>query len=188
MATTEWQVRRETFNPEKNYFDIDCVMVSRETSEEEDRLERLSSRYDTFGIIIGIFGIILGLFGCSSLGALGLWLAFCIAAFISISSMLIGFGVLLNKGLDCDRKLDQYLRENDVWNTPEVQEIERYNKEQNDFAAEWRAAHPLEEKIRACLLDPKSSVEVANLARYYAEVYLTEKKNDESQYNTQLES
>jgi amino acid permease len=172
MATTEWQQKKETFNTEKNYFDITYVTVSRETSEEEIRLERLSSRYDTWGMIIGIFGIILGLFGCSSLGALGFWLAFCITAVVSISSMIIGFFVLLNKGLDCDRQLDKYLKENDVWNTPEVQELERYNKEQNDFAAKWRADHPLEEKIRACIKDPMSSVDIANLARYYAEEYI----------------
>jgi hypothetical protein len=174
MATIEWQQKKETFNTEKNYFDITYVTVSRETSEEEVRLERLSSRYDTWGMIIGIFGIILGLFGCSSLGALGLWLAFCIAAVVSISSMIIGFVVLLNKGLDCDRKLDKYLKEIDVWNTPEVQELERYNKEQNEIADKWRAEHPLEEKIRACLKDPMSSVDIANLARYYAEEYIKE--------------
>ena len=180
MATREWTQMKETFNPEKNYFDITYVNVSRETSEEEDRLERLSSQYDTWGMIIGIFGIILGLFGCSSLGALGLWLAFCIVAFISISSVIIGFVVLLNKGLDYDRKLDKYIREHNIWNTPEVQEIKRYNVEQNELAAKWRAEHPLEEKIRACLLDPKSSVDVANLARYYAEVYLKEKDSERS--------
>ena len=178
MATKEWQQRKETFNPEKNYFDITYVTVSRETSEEEDRLERLSVRYDNWGIILGVFGSLLGLFGCSSLWALGLWLYFCIVAFISISSIIVGFVVLLNKGLDCDRKLDMYLKENDVWNTLEVQEIKRYNKEQNDFAVKWRAAHPLEEKIRACLLDPKSSVDVANLARYYTEVYLKESSDE----------
>lgn len=176
MAIVEWQQKKETFNPDKNYFEITCVNVSRETSEEEDRLERFSSRYDTWGIVVGIFGIVLGLFGCSSLGALGLWLAFCIAAFISISSMIIGFVVLLNKGVDCDRKLDKYLKDNDVWNTPEVQEIKRYNAEQHEIALKWRIEHPLEEKIRACLLDPKSSVDVANLARYYAEEYIKDKE------------
>ena len=178
MAVISWQQKKETFNPEKNYFEITCVDVSRETSEEEDRLEQLSSRYDTWGLILGIFGVLLGLFGCSSLGALGLWLAFCITAFISISSIIIGFVVFLNKGLDYDRKIVLYQKENDVWNTPEVQEIKRYNKEQNDFAAEWRAEHPLEELIRACIKDPISSVDVANLARYYAEVYLKEKTDE----------
>lgn len=176
MAIVEWQQKKETFNPDKNYFEITCVNVSRETSEEEDRLERLSSRYDTWGIVVGIFGIVLGLFGCSSLGALGLWLAFCIAAFISISSMIIGFVVLLNKGVDCDRKLAKYLKDNDVWTTPEVQEITRYNAEQHEIALKWRIEHPLEEKIRACLLDPKSSVDIANLARYYAEEYIKDKE------------
>ena len=174
MATREWQQEKETFNPEKNYFEITYETVSRETSEEEDRLEKLSDRFNTWGMITGVFGIIIGLFGASTLGALGLWVAAGIVLFVSISSIIIGFVVLCNKGLDCDRKLDMYQRAHDVWNTPEVQEIKRYNNEQNDFAAAWRAEHPLEEKIRACLLDPKSSVDVANLARYYAEEYLRE--------------
>ena len=178
MAVISWQQKKETFNPEKNYFEITYVEVSRETSEEEDRLEKLSGRFDAWGIIVGILGIFICLFGSSSLGALHLWIACGISLAVGISSIVIGFCVLLNKSLDYDRKLDMYQRKHDVWNTPEVQEIKRYNKEQNDFAAEWRAEHPLEEKIRACLLDPKSSVDVANLARYYAEVYLKEKDNE----------
>lgn len=178
MAIIEWQQKKETFNPEKNYFEITYETVSRETSEEEDRLEKLSGRFDTWGMIIGILGIVICLFGSSSLGALRLWVACGISLVVGISSIFIGFCVLLNKGLDCDRKLAVYQREHDVWNTPEVQEIKRYNEEQKKIAEAWRAEHPLEEKIRACLLDPKSSVEVANLARYYAEVYLEEKAND----------
>lgn len=179
MATIEWQQKKETFNPDKNYFDITYLTVSRETSEEEDRLERLSSRYDTWGVIVGTLGVIIGLFGCSSFAALGFLIAFHIAAAVSLSSIIIGFVVLLNKGVDCDRKLDKYLKDNDVWNTPEVQEIKRYNAEQHEIALKWRIEHPLEEKIRACLLDPKSSVDVANLARYYADVYLKEKDNED---------
>lgn len=178
MAIIEWQQKKETFNTEKNYFEITYPTVSRETSEEEDRLEKLSSRYDVCGIIIGLLGIVICLFGSSSLGALHLWVACGISLVVGILSIFIGFCVLINKGVDCDRKLDKYQREHDVWNTAEVQEIERYNKEQNEFAAKWRAEHPLEEKIRACLLDPKSSVDVANLARYYAEVYLKEKTDE----------
>ena len=53
-----------------------------------------------------------------------------------------------------------------------IRPIKEYNEEQKRIAEAWRAEHPLEEKIRACLLDPISSVDVANLARYYAEVYL----------------
>ena len=131
MATVEWQQKKETFNPEKNYFEITYETVSRETSEEEDRLEKLSSRYDTCGIIVGILGVIIGLFGCSSFAALGFLIAFHIAAAVSLSSIIIGFVVLLNKGVDYDRKLVKYRKDNDVWNTPEVQEIERYNKDQN---------------------------------------------------------
>lgn len=178
MAIIKWQVRRETFKPDKNYFYVDTVEVSRETSEEEDRLNKLSSRYDVCGVAIGILGIVICLFGSISLGALHLWAACGISLVVGILSIFIGFCVLINKGLDCDRKLDKFQREHDVWNTPEVQEIERYTKEQNELAAKWRAEHPLEEKIRACLLDPKSSVDIANLARYYAETYLKEKTND----------
>ena len=36
MAIIEWQQKKETFNPEKNYFDITYEKVSRETSDEED--------------------------------------------------------------------------------------------------------------------------------------------------------
>lgn len=178
MAIREWQQKKETFNPDKNYFDITYVDVVRETSGEEDRLEKLSGRFDAWGMIIGILGIVICLFGSSSLGAMHLWVACGISLVVGISSIFIGFCVLLNKGLDYDRKLVMYQREHDVWNTPEVQEIKRYNKEQNDFAAEWRAEHPLEEKIRACIKDPYSSVDIANLARYYAEEYLKENVND----------
>ena len=37
---------------------------------------------------------------------------------------------------------------------------------------ERRAEHPFEEKIRACIKDPNSSVDIADLARYYALDYL----------------
>ena len=172
MAIIEWQQKKETFNTEKNYFDITYEVVSRETSDEEDRLEKLACLFDIWGMILGVSGVFMALFGCSALGALSLWVAFGIVAAVSVGCMLLGFVVFLNKGVEYDRKLSSYQKEHDVWHTPEVQALKKYNEEQNEFAAEWRAAHPLEEKIRACLLDPKSSVDVANLARYYAECYL----------------
>ena len=73
-----------------------------------------------------------------------------------------------------------YYEENDVWNTPLVKEIKAYNAEQELIAAEWRTKHPLEEKIRACIKDPKSSVEIADLARFYAKEYLLMEKNNET--------
>lgn len=178
MATREWQQKKETFNTEKNYFDITYVTVSRETSEEEDRLERISNRLDTWGIILGVLFAGIALFGGIVLGTLELWFAFWIVLLICVAGIIVSLVVLLNKSQEYAIKLDMYVNEHDVWNTPEVQELEKYNKEQNEIAAKWRAEHPLEEKIRACLLDPKSSVDVANLARYYAEEYLKEKAND----------
>ena len=47
-----------------------------------------------------------------------------------------------------------------------------YNEEQHRIAEAWRAEHPFEEKIRACIKDPNSSVDIADLARYYALDYL----------------
>lgn len=174
MAIREWQERKETFNPEKNYFDITYENVSRETSAEEDSLERRSDRLNTLGIILGIFFILTALFGGIILGSLKFWVAFCVVFFGSIAGIVISLYVLLGKAQEYEIALENYTKEHDVWNTPEVQEIKRYNKEQNEFAAKWRADHPLEEKIRACLLDRESSVDIANLARYYAEEYLKE--------------
>jgi len=177
MAIIEWQERKETFNPEKNYFDITCEKVSRETSEEEDRLKRLSDRLDTWGIILGVFFAGTAFIGGIALGTLELWIAFCIVFFGSLVGIVISLNVLLNKAQEYEIELDKYIKEHDVWNTPEVEAVRQYNKEQQEIADKWRAEHPLEEKIRACLLDPKSSVDVANLARYYAEVYLKENQN-----------
>ena len=76
--------------------------------------------------------------------------------------------------------LNAYQKEHDVWNSPElVKEVNAYNAEQERIAAEWRAKHPLEEKIRACLKDPNSSVEIADLARFYAAEYIRMEANNE---------
>ena len=181
MATIEWQQEKETFNPNKNYFDVTYVTVSRETSAEEDRFKYLADRYNTLGVCCGCISTFAAL-GCGiALGALELWLAFCIVFPICMAGIIISLVVFLNKGQEYEIKIDNYIKENDVWNTQEVQEIKRHNKEQNEIAAKWRAEHPLEEKIRACLLDPKSSVDVANLARYYALEYLKEIKDEGNQ-------
>lgn len=180
MATVEWQVRRETFNPEKNYFNVDCVEVSREISDEEDTFSRKASSCVNVGISLVLLGVLVGLIGCPTLAALELFVACVITLALCIASILVGSCYFMNRATYYEKKLDEYVKEHDVWNTPEVQAVEQYNKEQNEFAAKWRAEHPLEEKIRACLLDPKSSVDVANLARYYAVEYLKELKNDES--------
>ena len=171
----EWSVRKETFNPDKNYFNIDHVDVSRETSAEEDRLAKLASRYTTCaGWLIGV-GVVGALLGGSALGALELWWLFGFAFAFFIGCIFTGC-MFLNTSQRYDSQRDRYIKEYDVWRTPEVIAVEDYNKEQQLIAEKWRAEHPLEEKIRACLLDPKSSVDVANLARFYAIEYLKEVK------------
>ena len=180
MATIEWQVRRETFKPDKNYFYVDTEDVSRETSEEEDRLSNKASSYFNVGAVLVVFGVLVGLFGCGTLAALEMCLASGITFAVCLASILVGACYFMNKATDFNNKLDAYVKEHDVWNTLEAQAVKQYNEEQLEIAAKWRVEHPLEEKIRACLLDPKSSVDVANLARYYALEYLKEIKNDES--------
>ena len=76
MAIREWTQQKETFNPEKNYFDVISVKVSRETSEEEDRLERLSKRIDAWGVGLGVFFAGTALIGGIILGTLEFWIAF----------------------------------------------------------------------------------------------------------------
>ena len=171
----EWSVRKETFNPDKNYFNIDHVDVFRETSAEEDRLAKLASRYTTCGgCLVGV-GVVGALLGGAALGALELWWLFGFVFAFFVSCIFIGC-MFLNTSQRYDSQRDRYIKEHDVWRTPEVIAVEEYNKEQQLIAEKWRAEHPLEEKIRACLLDPKSSVDVANLARFYAIEYLKEVK------------
>lgn len=180
MASIEWQVKKETFNPEKNYFTIDYVMIHREESEEEIKLYNKMVHYDSVAMTHGIALSLTGIFGAIMSGTLfvnlvskpwGLFgvVLFLILGFLSIPAFRINAG----KSDHYKRAWELYKKENDVWETcPEALEIKAYNDEQQRIAEEWRAAHPLEEHIRACLKDPHSSVDVANLARYYAEVYL----------------
>lgn len=172
MAIIEWQERKETFNPDKNYFEYTSVKVSRETSEEEDRLSRNCERYYGWGATLAAFGTIGGLFGGVALGALELWLAFCIVFSTCIACIIVGSVFLMNKGSKCDEALDRYIKEHDVWTTPEVEAIRQYNKEQQEIADKWRAEHPFEEHIRTCIKDPNSSVAIAVAAKYYAENFL----------------
>lgn len=172
MATINWTCRRETFNPNKNYFEINNVEVSRETTEEENILSQKCATYSTWGVALAIFGVCTGLIGGIIFAATCIWWAFAVVVILSVTSLLFGTVGLLNKSEFYDCQLDQYHKDHDVWSTPEVKAIREYNAEQQRIAEEWRANHPLEEKIRACLLDPKSSVDVANLARFYAVEYL----------------
>jgi hypothetical protein len=172
MATQTWQQKKQTFNPNKNYFDCINVEVSREISKEEARLSKLSVRYFNWGLVLCTAFTCGALFGGVALGYLELWSAFAIVMLLCIAGIIFSSWYLMKKSSDFENELDRYLKDHDVWNTPEVQEIKRYNEEQERIAEAWRAEHPFEEHIRVCLKDPNSSVAIAEAAKYYAENYL----------------
>ena len=179
MATVSCQVSKETFVPEKNYFKCENVTVSREETNEEIELWNEACTWSNRGLVILCSGVIFGfifliLFGClgNSISPLFYWVC-------GVGGMFAVAGILLpniyfwpkeHKLLEVQRAWYRQ-HEDELW-AEARKEVDAYNKEQHNMAATWRSEHPFEEKIRACLLDPKSSVEVANLARYYAEEYL----------------
>ncbi len=171
MAIIEWQEHKETFNPDKNYFDVTIVDVSRETSKEEDRLSHNREKCFNWGGSLAVISVLGALFGGITLGALELWLAFCIVFPACIIGLILSLTVILGRVDKYTEAIDRYIKENDVWNTPEVKAIKQYNKEQQEIADKWRAEHPFEEQIRQCLLDPKSSVDIAKAAIIYVENY-----------------
>ena len=75
----------------------------------------------------------------------------------------------MEKSEQISEELHKWQKENDIWTTPEVLEIRAYNEEQHRIADAWRAEHPFEEHIRACLLDMNNSVAIAEAAKYYVE-------------------
>ena len=185
MATAVRQIKKKTFDPEKNYFNCEWVTVKREETLYEQELFAEAYKWSRRGFLtlfIGLFGgfLVLTVFG--SLGSIlnpylywgclpGGIMAFC--------------GALLPSGYFWEKEHESHYayldwqkeHEEELW-AEATKEVRAYNEEQERIAEAWRTEHPLEEKIRACLLDPKSSVDVANLARYYAEVYLKEKENE----------
>ena len=179
MATVSWQITKETFVPEKNYFVTKQVRVEREESDFEVRIQKEAWLAYAYQILLSIFFILGGLIGGCIFGCLAeehdpkYWLACLGVVVIAILGMCFIIPALVRWEDRCYEQLNVYQNEHDVWNSPEiVKEIKAYNTEQELIAAEWRAAHPFEEHIRACLLDKNSSVAVAEAAKYYAENYI----------------
>jgi hypothetical protein len=195
MATVYRYFDKDTFEPEKNYFSTERVRYSRLEVDPEVRLDKQSDKWRAIGFHCIGWGCIVGLIFMLTFGTLGSlfssWFYFGagFGAFLFVGGIIFASAVCWPKEQQYAEELRKYRdkHEEELWMYA-TEDLRAYNEAQQKIAEAWRAVHPLEEKIRACLLDPKSSVDVANLARYYAEVYLTEKKNDESQYNTQLES
>lgn len=169
---------KKTFIPEKNYFKCDNIRVYREETNKEIELWNALVSWGNRGMAAIGIGILLGLifgigFGCWA--NINPWayigVAFGVASFIG--GIIFANVVCWPKERECD---DIYRKwkddhEEELW-AEARKPIDTHNEEQEKIAEAWRAEHPLEELIRACIKDPISSVDIANLARYYAEVYI----------------
>lgn len=188
MATINWQVEKETFIPEKNYFKTEWVRISREETAEELELDNKRYKWERLGFLslfLGMFGgfiltIVFGVIGSYS-GNPWFHIGTAIGIAMIFGSIFLTHGWFWEKEKEAAEAMRSWYEyhEKELW-AEAMQEVDTYNEEQHRIAEAWRAEHPLEEKIRACLLDPKSSVDIANLARYYAEEYLEEKSNERS--------
>jgi hypothetical protein len=177
MAKINWTVSKETFQPDKNYFTVEHVEVSREESEFEIKNNQLGSLADIAGTLIMVLcSVFVVLSGICLVGVLAnepKYSLICLSIFIPSLLCAVFIPKLCFKASDKYYALAyKYCEENDVWNTPEVQAIREYNIAQVKLASAWREAHPFEEHIRACFLDTNSSVAIADAARYYVEHFL----------------
>lgn len=174
------RLEKKTFNPAKNYFDVEEVYIERPSTDTEKDLSNKIDKYSTRGFITIFTGIILAIVCAIIFSVLGelVHIAFTAGAFGGGLLFVIGSIVFARQYFwKLEHKYGEELctyhkeHEEELWSEYES-EIKAYNAEQAKIAEAWRAEHPLEEKIRACIKDPMSSVEIADLARYYAIVYL----------------
>ena len=71
MARITWELCKETFQPDKNYFIKESVKVSREESEFEIENNKLSSLADTAGtLLMVLFSLFVVLSGICLIAAL----------------------------------------------------------------------------------------------------------------------
>ena len=181
-------VERKTFIPAKNYFEIDKVTLSREATDYEIKIRNKAYNSESLGFISLLGGIFGGFSLIITFGMLMLesyfscpW--FLLGGVIGVLLLIAGPTFAYNKFWKDEQsyweELTEYrqIHEDELWEAVTA-EVNLYNKEQCRIAEEWRAQHPLEEKIRMVLKDPTSSVDIANLARYYALEYLKEISSD----------
>jgi hypothetical protein len=172
MATIYHKIPRVTFDPEKNYFKTELVEVSRQETDYEVELNTKIAEFDLIGSLVCIFGIFGGFLVASIFGCIAAYFNpyFYIGLAIGIVMMLCGFilptGYFWDKteGWSCDLRTYYTQNEEELW-AEAVEKIKVYNEEQQKLAEAWRAEHPLEEKIRKCLEDPHSSVDLAMLIK-----------------------
>lgn len=179
MAKIYRTIKKETFIPEKNYFEVEEVKVSREEAFEEVEYSKKANFYEDMAWLVGCGGGVITFIVAIILGAFGL-LLFC---FLSIAILLPLTYIIAGKFFKIS---DAYcIKDNEFYNKFGIKlwkdataEIDEYNRQQQLIAKEWREAHPFEEKIRAVLNDPKSSVDIAEMAYMFADKYLKEKLGD----------
>ena len=182
MATVNLVIEKKTFIPEKNYFKCDNVRVSRDETPKEIELWNNIVNWSNRGFVAIGIGVLLSIIFCISFGIWSntnpwAYIGVVFGGFSFIGGIVFANAVCWPKeheASDIYRKW-QDEHEDELW-AEASKPIKEYNDEQEKIAETWRAEHPLEELIRACIKDPISSVDVANLARYYAEAYI--KGND----------
>lgn len=167
-------VEKKTFNPNKNYFETEKIVLKRPETEVEIDLNHKIEKHSTAGIITITVGVLLAVACAITFGVLAeaVHVAFAACAFGGVLLFFIG-GIVLARSYFWElahrygEELCTYHKEHDkeLWANYEV-EVETYNEEQKKIAEAWRSEHILEEKIRACFKDPRSSVELADLVRY----------------------
>ena len=184
MSIVYHYVDKETFEPEKNYFSIEKVKVSRNETSEECELWNKAARWSCIGFHCIGWGGLIGLIFMITFSVLAacfndwFYAGTAVGAVLFVSGFIFANAVCWPKEREAHSIFQQYHKdhEEELW-AEATAEVRAYNEKQHEIAEAWRAEHPMEEKIRACLRDPMSSVDIANLARYYAEEYLKDKRN-----------
>lgn len=183
MSIVYHYVDKETFEPEKNYFSIEKVKVSRNETPEECELWAKAARWSGVGFQCIGWGCLIGLIFMITFSVLAacfsdwFYAGTAAGAILFVGGFVFANVVCWPKENEAHSVFQQYHKdhEEELW-AEATAEVRAYNEKQHEIAGAWRAEHPLEEQIRACLRDPMSSVDIANLARYYAEAYI--KGND----------
>ena len=179
MVTMEMYFDKDTFVPEKNYFSTEKVKCSRPRTEPETYLREQAYKWSRIGFRCIGWGCLIGLIFMITFSVLAACFSDWFYAGTAAGAILFVGGIIFANAVcwpneqKYSEELMDYRREHEeeLW-AEATKDLKAYNAEQKKIAEAWRAAHPLEEKIRACLKDPMSSVDIANLARYYAEEYV----------------
>lgn len=179
MATIYQYFDRDTFEPTKNYFSVEKVKCGRQRTAHETHLFDMAHQWSSIGFHCIGWGCLIGLIFMITFSVLAacfsdwFYAGTTIGAILFVGGIIFANAVCWPKEQKYSEELQKYRTEyeNVLWEAATA-ELRAYNDEQKKIAEAWRAEHPLEEKIRACLKDPMSSVDIANLARYYAEEYI----------------